>query len=336
MQVEQWGRTTRGERGLLFTIEGDGIRAKLANFGACVVALEVADRKGEMADVVLGFDTLEQYESPLNPYFGGIVGRVANRIANASFELEGRTIALEANEGRHQLHGGPRGFDRVIWDASPGQSHAAVTFRRRSPHGENGYPGNLDVSVHYAIGPGRTLTTVYDVASDALTPVNLTQHSYFNLRGSGTILEHLLEVRANRFVVVDRELIPTGELRSVEDSAFDFRAARAIGERGQDYDVCFALDGSWDSSLIQACRLSDPHSGRVLEIDAMQPGLQLYGGQHLTPLEIRGGRRISRYAGLCLEAQHFPDSVHHENFPSTLLAPGEHYRHVTRWRFLDA
>ncbi|HTF87125.1 MAG TPA: aldose epimerase family protein [Planctomycetota bacterium] len=333
-RVEDWGLTAQGERGLLFTLEGEGIRARISNFGACVVSLEVADRTGEMADVVLGFDTLAEYESARNPYFGGIVGRVANRLGGANFELDGRRHVLDPNEGRHHLHGGSRGFDRYLWAARAVRGKSGVNFRRRSPAGESGYPGNLDVRVTYVLGAERTLEIVYDAVSDALTPINLTQHTYFNLAGSGTILGHNLELRANRYVVVDSELIPTGELRGVENTEFDFRSERAIGRVQTSYDICYELAGRyWNTRPVTACRLSDPGSGRVLEIEAMQPGLQLYTGQYLDGLQGKLGRLIPRFGGVCLEAQHFPDSVHHDNFPSTILKPGDHYLRVMRWRF---
>jgi len=336
-RVEDWGATSRGERALLFTLEGDGIRARVSNFGATLVSLEIADRKGDFVDVVLGFDTLAEYESPKNPYIGGIIGRVANRIAGANFELDGRRHVLEANAGRHHLHGGSRGFDRVAWKASPGDRASGLTLRRQSPQAEQGYPGNLDVSVTYALGPARRLEISYVAESDAPTPVNLTQHSYFNLAGGGTILDHVLEVPAARFVVVDDELIPTGELRDVEQTEFDFRTPRRVGERGSGYDICYALgESAWKSKPVFACRLTEPRSGRVLEVEAMQPGLQLYTGQHLSDLQGRLGRPIPRYGGLCLESQHFPDSVHHESFPATVLRPGDKYRTLTSWRFSDA
>ncbi len=334
-RVEDWGETSRGERGLLFTLEGDGIRARISNFGATIVSLEVADRKGDWTDVVLGFDTLAEYESPRNPYFGGIVGRVANRIEGACFELDGQTYTLEANEGRHHLHGGSRGFDRVIWEATADQQNALMTFRRRSPDGEGGYPGNLDGVVNYSLRYARSLQISYFLRSDALTPVNLTQHSYFNLAGTGTIQDHTLELRANRYVAVDHELIPTGELRSVENSAFDFREAHALDERVRSYDVCYELEGNRKRVMLPACRLVHPRSGRALEIDSTQPGLQLYTGQHLSGLQGKHGRLIPCFGGVCLETQHFPDSVHHENFPSTLMSPGQSHFHATQWRFSD-
>src|SRR6202008_1054427 len=193
-------------------------------------------------DVVLGFDSLAEYDSPRNPYFGGVIGRVANRIAGARYELDGRTHALSANEGRHQLHGGPRGFDRVVWDAFPDVARASVLFRRVSSDGEGGHPGRLAVDARYTLEPGRSLTLELEAATDAPTPVDLTQHSYFNLAGGGTILEHELELRASRRVVVDREKIPTGEL-AVLAGELDSRRPRALGGPADGHDLCFALDG---------------------------------------------------------------------------------------------
>jgi aldose 1-epimerase len=335
IRAEDWGRTVHGERVTLFTLERDGLRARLSDFGACLVSLEFADEAGGSTDVVLGFDRHEDYESPGNPYFGGLVGRVANRIAGARFELDGRTYELSANEGRHHLHGGARGFDRRPWEAAVDEARSRVTFVRRSPDGEEGYPGNVDVRASYSLGPDRSLELECEATTDAPTLVNFTQHSYFNLAGAGTVAQHSLELRAARRVEVDAELIPTGALRDVAGSEFDFRAPRALGGPADGYDLCFALDGDRASVPLLACRLADPDSGRALELSTTQPGLQLYTGGRLHGLRGKGGRAIPRLGGVCLEPQHFPDSVHHPRFPATVLRPGERYRHSTRWQFLD-
>lgn len=341
---ELWGTTRDGETVELFTLEAspregpEGLRARFMNFGATLVSLEAPDREGRLGDVVLGFDTLEEYESSRNPYFGGIVGRCANRIAGARFELDGHEIELVPNEGRNQLHGGPRGFDRVVWNGEVDSGTTSVRFSRRSPNGEGGYPGNLDVTVTYTIQAG-TLFTEYEARTDAPTLCNLTQHSYFNLAGEGTILDHELEIRAERVVEVDEELLPTGAFLDLDGTPYDFRSTARIGAQmaglalgpHRGHDVCYPLlPGDF------ACRLHDPHSGRVLQLTTTQPGLQLYTGNHLDGLTGKGGRSIPRHGGLCLEAQHFPDSVHHAHFPAVRLRPGDTYSHRTEWLFFPA
>jgi len=336
LRVEPWRTSSDGDAVELFTLQRGPLRVRLASLGATLVSLEAPDREGKLSDIVLGFDSPQEYESPRNPYFGGIIGRCANRIAGARFELDGREHALAANEGRHHLHGGRKGFDRRVWSARIGADQ--VMFERRSPDGEEGYPGTLEVRATYALVSDGELTLGYHATTDAATVVNLTQHAYFNLAGAGTILDHEIEVFASRFVAVDGELIPTGELSDVARTPFDFRAPRHIGERmgelertsARGYDLCFALDKRPDE-LALACRLRDPRSGRTLELFTTQPGLQLYTGNHLGELAGKGGV-IPRFGGVCLEAQHFPDSVHHPRFPSVVLRPGERYRHLTRYR----
>jgi aldose 1-epimerase len=334
---EPWGTTRDGEPVELFTLEAGGIRARLTNFGATLVSLEVPDRRGERADVVLGFDSLSEYESTQNPYFGGIVGRCANRIAGARFTLDGREHVLAANEGRNHLHGGVRGFDRRTWTPELEQGGGA-RFRRESPAGEEGYPGRLEVSASFGLRPNSVGIRIL-ARADAPTPCNLTQHAYFNLAGNGTVLEHELQVCASSYLVVDDELLPTGEIASVAGTPFDFRTPRPIGERIHEltstlgYDVCYALDGPVRQGSRRAARLHDPRSGRMLEIVTSAPGLQLYSGNHLDGLAGKRGARYPRHAGVCLEAQHFPDAVHHAGFPSVVLRPGQGYESHTVWAF---
>ena len=335
---ERWGTTSTGEPVELFALENGVVRARLASFGATLVSLEVPDRNGERADVVLGFDTLAEYDSPTNPYFGGVVGRCANRIAGARFTLDGREHVLTANEGRNHLHGGARGFDRRTWAAESRRS-GGVAFHLVSPDGDEGHPGRLEVSAIYVLGPAArrrgSLELELRAHATAPTPCNLAQHSYFNLAGGGTILDHELEIHASRYVVVDDELLPTGELASVAGTPFDFREPRRIGERiaaleataARGYDLCYVLEER------RAARLRDPGSGRTLEILTDRPGLQLYTGNRLAGSAGKGGRRHERYAGLCLEAQGLPDAVHHPHFPSVVLRPDSLYRSRTLWTF---
>ncbi len=322
-------------------LERDGVRATFSNFGATLIGLEVPDREGERADVVLGFDTLAEYASPRNPYFGSIVGRCANRIAGARFELFGREHALSANEGRHHLHGGRRGFDRRVWTLERFDPEAGrVSFSLVSPAGEEGYPGTHRVRATYTLFAAGILELVTEAESDAATLSNLTQHSYFNLSGGGSVADHRLRVRASRFLEVDDELIPTGRLVPLEGS-LDFRSERRLGDAldalsgtpADGLDFCYVLDGAQRGVLVDACRLEDPISGRALEIATTQSGLQVYSGNRLHDVSGKSGRVYSRHGGVCLETQGFPDAVHHENFPSVILEPGDRRREVTRWRF---
>jgi aldose 1-epimerase len=321
----------------LFTLESGELRARITSFGATLVALEIPGGRGERADVVLGFDGLAGYESAHNPYFGGLVGRCANRIAGARFTLDGRKHRLSANEGRNHLHGGRRGFDRRPWRALSVRDDGLV-LHLRSPAGEEGYPGRVDVQASFTLSTDA-LALHLEGTSDAPTPLALTQHVYFNLAGSGTILDHVLEVFSERIVVVDDALLPTGELAGVAGTVFDFRSPARIGERIEalratpagGYDVCYALDKP-PGTLGLAARLREPGSGRVLELLTSEPGLQLYTGNRLDGLAGKGGRPIERFGGVCLEAQHFPDAVNHAGFPSVVLRPRERYRHDTVWR----
>jgi aldose 1-epimerase len=335
-----WGEID-GQAVERFVVERDGVRATFSNFGATLIGLEVPDREGVRADVVLGFDTLAEYASPGNPYFGSIVGRCANRIAGARFELDGREYALSANEGRHHLHGGRRGFDRRVWTTTAFDREAGrLGFSLVSPAGEEGYPGTQSVCATYTLLAGGILELVTDVECDAPTLSNLTQHGYFNLSGRGTVAEHELRVRASRSVEVDDELIPTGRLVPLEGS-LDFRRGRRLGDAldalsgtpADGLDFCYVLEGAQLEKLLEACRLEDPLSGRTLEIATTRPGLQVYTGNRLADLAGKGGRIYPRHGGVCLETQDFPDAVHHENFPSVVLRAGESRREVTRWRF---
>ncbi|MDP2955421.1 MAG: aldose epimerase family protein [Longimicrobiales bacterium] len=343
---QSFGVTADGDSVQAFTLtNANGMEVRAMTYGGIILSLKVPDRDGTLGDVVLGYDDLDGYLRE-TPYFGAIIGRYGNRIGGARFELDGATYALEANNGANHLHGGKRGFDKLVWEAQPMHlgNAVGVVFRRTSPGGEGGYPGALAVQVTYMLTDNNELIFDYLASSDAATPVNLTQHSYFNLAGdgSGDVLGHLLTLNADRYTPVDGGLIPTGELVSVEGTPFDFRSPHAIGERiGEDneqivrgggYDHNFVLnrEGTADGELVLAARVEEPTSGRFLEIRTTEPGVQLYSGNFLDgSLTGKGGAVYQHRYGFCLETQHFPDSPNKPDFPSTILRPGEEYRSRT-------
>ncbi|HYL55069.1 MAG TPA: aldose epimerase family protein [Gemmatimonadales bacterium] len=326
-----------------------GMELRVLDYGGIIVSLAVPDRTGRVDDVVLGFDRLEDYER-WSPYFGAIIGRFGNRIARGRFTLDGRTYTLATNDGPNHLHGGVKGFDKVLWDVSPfeRQDSKGLVLRYSSPDGEEGYPGTLRTTVTYTLTEGNELIFDYAATSDRATLVNLTQHSYFNLAGAGEgdVMGHVLTLNAHSFTPVDSTLIPTGEIRSVAGTPFDFRAPTAIGARiGQDdeqlrygrgYDHNFVLDkdSGAPASTTLAARVYEPSSGRVMEVHTTEPGVQFYSGNVLDgTLRGKRGTIYSRRSGFTLETQHFPDSPNHAEFPSTILAPGREYRSRTLLRF---
>lgn len=328
----------------LFTLTNhNGIRVGITNYGGIVVSLLAPDRNGQLADVVLGFDTLEEYIAN-NPYFGALIGRYGNRIGQGKFQLDGVAYALAQNNGVNHLHGGPAGFNRVVWqpqivDAEDG---VALQLTYQSKDGEEGYPGNLGVVVVYTLTHQNELRIDYAAAADAPTIVNLTNHSYFNLAGSGDILDHVVWLDADRFTPTDANLIPTGELRSVEDTPMDFRQPTRIGERiDAEYEPLQLADGydhNWvlnhtPGQLDRVAAVSEPTSGRQLEVFTTQPGVQFYSGNFLRTLPGKNGQTYQKRYGLCLETQHFPDSPNHAHFPSTVLRPGQGYRQTTVFKF---
>jgi aldose 1-epimerase len=340
--MEPFGTTQEGVPVHLFTLtNANGLVAKLTNFGATLVELHVPDREGDLADIVLGFDDVAGYEGADNQYFGCIAGRVANRVAKGSFELDGARYQLATNDGPNHLHGGEVGFGRRVWQAQP-LGAQGVRFTYVSPAGEEGYPGRVNVSVTYQLNDRDELILEYEATCDAPTPINLTSHSYFNLAGHGapTVLDHVLQVDAAGYTPTDATLIPTGELAAVEGTVFDFRAPRVIGERvgtlddspALGYDHNFVLDRSSDG-LGRACRLFHPGSGRVLEVWTTEPGLQVYCGNFLFGQTGKDGRVYAHRSGLCLEAQHFPDSINQPGFPRAVLRPGQTYTQRTLLRF---
>jgi aldose 1-epimerase len=325
-------------------VNSNGLQADIMTWGGTLVGLRMPDRNGVMADVVLGFDLLEPYLGE-HPYFGNLIGRFANRIADGRFELNGITYTLARNNGRNHLHGGPEGFHRRVWQAREVDSPegAGLELRYVSSDGEEGYPGILTATVTYTLTEQDELRIQYLATTDRDTIVNLTNHAYFNLAGSGNILGHELELAASRFLPIDETSIPIGEPREVRGTPMDFLTPTLIGARiaaddkqirnGQGYDHNWVLDEE-EGALGLAARLRDPSSGRVMEVLTTQPGVQFYSGNLLDgSLTGKGGQRYDQYSGLCLETQHFPDSPNQPHFPSTVLRPGEIYDHTTLLRF---
>src|SRR3954463_10040013 len=326
-----------------------GIELQAINYGGIITSLKVPDRAGKLADVVLGFDEPQQYwAEPTPPYFGAIVGRYGNRIAKGRFTIGSKSYKLATNNDANHLHGGNRGFDKVYWEMSTrnGAQGSSVIFTRTSPDGEEGYPGNLHVTVTYTLTDKNELIVDYRATTDKATPVNLTQHAYFNLagEGSGDVLGHELTVHAASCTPLAATLLPTGAIVSVEGTPLDFRTPRRIGERidadheqiriAGGYDHNFVLDEFGSAMPAPAARLADPASGRVLEVRTTEPGMQLYTGNFLdASIAGKHGHRYGPRAGVCLETQHFPDSPNQPAFPSTILRPGQEYRSRTEFRF---
>jgi len=302
-------------------LERAGVRVRVLSYGGIVQSVEVPDRAGRTADVVLGFAGLDGYLAHPEPYLGALVGRYANRIAGGRFPLEGVTYALARNNAPNSLHGGEYGFDKRVWDVEPVEH--GVRLSRVSGHGEEGFPGRLDVSATYTLDESGALRIAYEATTDAPTVVNLTNHSYFDLSGSGSAGGHELRLAASRFTPVDADLIPTGPLDDVTGTRFDFRESRKVGTG---YDHNFALDKGLTPAPVEIAELHDPASGRVLTIATTEPGIQLYTGDHLSDPFAPG-------AGVALETQHFPDSPNRPEFPSTELRPGEVYRSETVYGF---
>ena len=341
-----FGTTPAGEPVDLYTLtNAAGIEVRVITFGGIITSIRVPDRNGKFDDVALGFNALEPYlRNP--PYFGAIIGRYANRIAQGRFTLDGRTYTLAVNNAPNHLHGGIKAFDKVVWKAEPFQNAEAVglVFTHVSPDGDEGYPGTLRLKVTYTLNNRNELAFDYEATTDKATPVNLTQHTYFNLagEGNGDVLGHLLTIHASRMTPVDSGLIPTG-IASVDGTPFDFRKPVAIGARiaasdpqiraGNGYDHNFVLDRQGNEAVL-AARVEEPSSGRVLEISTTEPGIQFYTGNFLDgTLTGKSGRPYQRRSGFALETQHYPDSPNHPDFPSTILKPGETYRSRTVYAF---
>lgn len=346
MTLEQktWGQTPDGVPVHLFTLAGPrGLVAKVTTYGAILTELHIPDRDGKPGNVVLGFDNLAQYVKG-HPGFGATIGRYANRIGGARFTLDGVEYALAANNGRHHIHGGPKGFDKKVWRAQPlpaTDQSVGVAMSYLSPDGDEGYPGNLEVTVTYTLTADGALRIDYRATTDKATVVNLTNHSYFNLAGSGDVLATELQIMADRYTPADQDLIPTGEIAPVQGTPLDFTAPHPIGARidqlrprPNGYDHNYVLNPSPDGTPVLAARAYDPRSGRVMEALTTEPGVQLYTANWLDgKLTGVGGVSYGRHAGFCLETQHYPDSTNKPHFPSVVLRPSQTFKSTTIYRF---
>ncbi len=343
VKKEAFGNLADGTAVDIYTLTNKaGLEARITTYGAILVSLKLPDRTGVFADVNLGFDALPGYLGT-HPYFGAVIGRYGNRIAKARFTVDGVEYSLPANNNGNTLHGGIRGFDKVVWAAEPvrGADGAGVRLSYLSKDGEEGFPGNLSVTVEYTLTESNELRIDYEAVTDRKTPVNLTNHAYWNLKGEGRgdVLGHVLRLEADAITAVDSaaNLIPTGEILPVAGTPFDFTAPHAIGERiakvEGGYDHNFVLR-SGGGALALAAHVEEPESGRVLEIWTDQPGIQLYTGNFLDGTVVgKGGKAYQKHFAFCLETQHFPDSPNHPNFPSTILEPGQTYRTTTVHKF---
>jgi aldose 1-epimerase len=339
IQQNVFGRID-GEPIQRFTLSNSkGISADIINYGGIITAVHLPDRSRKTANVCLGFDSLEEYIKG-QLYFGCITGRVANRIRNGRFSLDGIEYTLAQNIGAHHLHGGIAGFDKKVWKAEPFVSpdSCGIVLTYTSADGEEGYPGNLEVTVVYSLNEEDELTINYKAETDAPTPINLTNHAYWNFAGagSGKIYDHVLQLNCSRFLVVDKDLIPTGEIGAVAGGPLDFTAAKAVGrdiKATGGYDHCFILDHSNEETPVTAARVFDTISGRGMEVLTTKPAIQLYTGNYLDGVAGADGAVFNQHDALCLETQYYPDAVNHPNFPSPILSPGELYHHITVHRF---
>ncbi len=348
---EDFGETPEGEKVDLYTLKNtNGMEVKIMTYGGIITSLTAPDKEGNFEDIVLGYDSLEQYTES-NPYFGAIIGRFGNRIAQGKFSLDGTEYVLSKNDGENHLHGGEKGFDKVVWTAKPGEGENANSLQLSytSPDMEEGYPGMLETRVTYTLNNDNSLDVEYEATTDKKTIVNLTQHSYFNLSSNfdQTILDHVLEINAEEYLPVDGGLIPTGEIKPVAGTPFDFREPKTIGKdiadedsneqlrRGLGYDHCWVLNEQ-DSGMRFAASAHHPGTGRLLEIHTNEPGIQFYSGNFLdsTLIQKGGEGTYAKRTGFCLETQHYPDSPNQEGFPSVVLEPGETYSSKTTFKFL--
>ena len=340
IKAEAYGKMPAGDEVMLFTLSNDaGMEVGIIDYGGIITSIKVAGRDRRFEDVVLGLGTLEAYLQR-SRYFGATIGRHANRIARGKFVLDGVEYSLSINDGENHLHGGGQGFDKVVWQ--PEIEHG-LRLNYFSPDGEQGYPGNLRATVTFFLSEANELRIDYQATTDQATIVNLTNHSYFNLAGGGSILDHELKIEADSFTPCCKGLIPTGEIRKVGGTPMDFTSATPIGARIDAVDEQLQLAGGYDHNFVlrsgggdlhQAATVYDPQTGRMLEIFTTEPGMQFYSGNFLDGSIIgRDGRGYQRHSGFCLEPQHFPGAPNHPNFPSTVLRPGEQYRQTSVYRF---
>ena len=343
-----FGQTPDGKEVYLFTLRNTkGAEALISNYGGIVTSLKVRDRNGKLGDVVLGFDNLGDYVKD-SPFFGALIGRYGNRIARGKFTLDGKEYSLATNNYPNALHGGVKGFDKVVWDPTilAGPEGPSLKLTYLSKDGEEGYPGNLSVTVVYTLTEDNGLKVDYTATTDKDTVVNLTQHSYFNLAGKGLILDHVVMIPADKFTPVDSTLIPTGELKPVDGTPFDFRKPTAIGARinqedeqlkfGKGYDHNWVVNKPMGEFGLMA-RVTEPTTGRVMEVLSAEPGLQFYSGNFLDgTLKGKGGQVYQFRSGFCMEPQHFPDSPNKPQFPSVVLKPGQTYHNTIVYRFSTA
>ena len=341
VKVSDFGKTADGTAVKAFTItNSNGVKVKLLSRGATLAEWHVPDKNGKSDDVVFGFDDVAGYESKDNGYFGATAGRVANRIAGGKFKIDGKEYSLVKNDGPNTLHGGvKRSLDKVVWDGKPfkNEQGEGVVFTYSSPDGEEGFPGKLDITVTYTLTDANELRIDYEATTDKATPINLTNHAYFNLSGAGstTILDHEIMLAADNYTPIDDTLIPTGEIAPVAGTPFDFRQFHKIGERvdqlndkpGKGYDHNFVLNNQ-TGKLALAAKVRDPKSGRVLSVFTTEPGVQFYGGNFLDGAKAKAGKTYNYRSGFCLETQHYPDSINQANFPDVILRPGDTYKHT--------
>lgn len=345
IEQEPFGQAPDGTPLSLYTLRNrSGMVVKITNLGGIITQLHVPDRQGNLADVTFGFDQPEPYFAD-SPYFGALIGRYGNRICGGRFQLDGRTVQLDVNNGPNHLHGGTQGFDKVVWHVVPLVADLSIGLKLTytSPDGEQGYPGNLEVTVIYELNDANELLVKYQATTDQATPVNLTQHAYFNLAGRGSVLDHELQINADRYTPIDANSIPLGQLAPVEYTPFDFRQPRRIGQaidaddvqlkNGLGYDHNFVLNKGESNVLGLAAILRDPGSGRVLELYTQEPGLQFYSGNFLDGTLAGKGWTYGHRSAVCLEPQHFPDSPNRPEFPNTILRPGETYSTRSLYRF---
>lgn len=321
----------------------NGMSISIINYGATLTSVQVPDLKGDMKELTLGFDRLDDYINH-EFYFGATIGRVANRIANAQFKYQKKDYFLSKNlDFQHHLHGGEKGLDKVVWqvEVSTQKDQASVAFFYASPDGDQGYPGNLDIKVIYTLTLNNELKLSFQAKTDQITPVDLTNHAYWNLAGvgNGDVLDHILQIFSDRYIVTDKDLLPTGQIAEVKGTPFDFREPHAIGGRIKDitiggYDLCYVVPPIMRHQLQYIAKIKEPISGRTLEVFTTQPGLQFYTSNSLRDYSISSGLTTQRYGGFCMETQNFPGAVKYPQFPSPFLSPSDKYQHETIYRLI--